>query len=329
MIVPQIMSKKEISLVTGASGFVGRAVCERALSLGLKVRGTCRSASSQSLIPVGVESVKVASIGQETDWSHALDGVDVVVHLAARVHRTKESLDDSLAAYREVNTIGTSRLARLAATAGVKRFVYVSTVKVNGQQSAGVPFTEEDTPQPQDVYAISKWESEQALKTIGEDSGLEVVILRPPLVYGSNVGANFMRLLGWVRRGIPLPLASVSNRRSLIYVKNLADAILAAATHAMARGQTFFVRDNDDVSTPELIRRIAFCMGRLPRMFWCPPRLLAALGTVMGKSAELDRLLGSLAVNSSKISRELGWAPPYTMSQGLKDTVDWYLTTCS
>src|SRR6266699_979968 len=314
-------------LVTGASGFVGRRVCERALGLGMKVKGSHRSPGSQSLVPQGVEKIQIASVNSNTDWSNALTGVDVVVHLAGRVHIAKDTLKDPLATYREVNTAGTRWLARMAVNAGVRRLVYVSTIKVNGEKTATAPFTETDAPRPQDAYAISKWESEQALHRIGAESGLEVVILRPPLVYGAGVGANFLRLLNLVRRGIPLPLASVSNRRSLVYVKNLADAVLTSATDPRAKGRTFLVSDGDDISTPELIRRIAEAMELPSRMFRCSARLLEVVARIVGKSAEAQRLLSSLVIDSTRIRFETGWTPRYTMLQGLKETVQWYLAT--
>jgi len=315
------------ALVSGASGFVGRAVCEKALDLGMKVRGSHRSPDSQLLVPQGVEKIQIPSVHGNTDWSNALGGIDVVIHLAGRVHIAKETAVNPLAAYREVNTAGTEQLARAAAAAGIKRLVYVSTIKVNGEQTKTSPFTEADAPQPQDAYAICKWESEQALHRIGTESGLEIVILRPPLVYGRGVGANFLRLLNLVRRGIPLPLASVLNRRSLIYVKNLADAVLTSATHPRAKGQTFLVSDGDDVSTPELIRRIAEGMELPSRMFRCAPSLLNAVASIVGKSAEVGRLLGSLAIDSTRFGSETGWTPPYSLSEGLRETIEWYLAS--
>jgi UDP-N-acetyl-alpha-D-quinovosamine dehydrogenase len=312
-------------LVTGASGFVGRAVCERALALGVKVKGAHRSSCTQSLVPQGVEKIQIASVSNNTDWSDALIGVDVVIHLAGRVHIAKDTVKDPLATYREVNTAGTSWLARMAASAGVRRLVYVSTIKVHGEQTVTAPFTETDAPQPQDAYAISKWESEQALHRIEVESGLEIVILRPPLVYGEGVGANFLRLLNLVSRGIPLPLASVQNRRSLIYVKNLADAVLTSATHPRAKGRTFLVSDGDDISTPELVRRIAETMELPPRMFRVSTRLLGVVARILGKSGEADRLLSSLIIDSTKIRFEIGWMPRYTMLQGLRETIRWYL----
>jgi nucleoside-diphosphate-sugar epimerase len=292
----------------------------------MKVKGSHRSVGSRSLVPIGVEKTQIASVNADTDWSNSLIGADVVIHLAGRVHVAKETAVSPLAAYREVNTAGTEQLARAAAAAGIKRLVYVSTIKVNGEQTVSAPFTEADAPRPVDAYAISKWESEQALHRIGTESGLEIVILRPPLVYGSGVGANFSRLLHLVQRCIPLPLASVSNRRSLIYVQNLADAILVSATHPRATGQTFLISDGEDVSTPELIRRIAEVMGLPSRMFRCAPSLLNAVASIVGKSAEVGRLLGSLAMDSTRFRSETGWIPPYSLSQGLRETIEWYLS---
>ena len=312
-------------LITGASGLVGRAVCERALGLGMKVRGSYRSLSSHVLVPPDIETIQIPSVDRDTDWSLALAGVSAVIHLAGRVHIVKDTAVNPLAAYREVNTTGTEQLARAAAAAGVKRLIYVSTIKVNGEQTVSAPFTEADAPRPVDAYAISKWESEQALHRIGTESGLEIVILRPPLIYGRGVGANFIRLLHLVQRCIPLPFASVSNRRSLIYVQNLADAILVSATHPRATGQTFLVSDGEDISTPELIRRIAEAMELPSRMFRCAPSLLNAVASIVGKSAEVGRLLGSLAIDTARFRSETGWIPPYSLSQGLIETIEWYL----
>jgi len=251
--------------------------------------------------------------------------VSVVVHLAGRVHVTSDSATDPLVTYREVNTAGTERLARMAVVAGVRRFVYVSTIKVNGEQTLAAPFTESDAPRPADAYAVSKWEAEQNLRRIESETGLDVVILRPPLVYGEGVGANFRRLIHLAEMRVPLPLASVSNRRSLIYVKNLADAVVTAATHPSAANRTYLVSDGEDVSTPELIRRIANAMELPVMMFPCPPRLVGIAGKLVGKSEESHRLLTSLAVDSTKICVEIGWKPYYTLSAGLKETVEWYL----
>jgi nucleoside-diphosphate-sugar epimerase len=315
-------------LVTGASGFVGRAVCGRALLLSFKVKGSHRSVNSGALVPEGVEKLLMASIDGDTDWSNALDGVDTVIHLAGRVHVLGDPGPDELSIYRRMNTAATERLARMAATRA-RRFVYVSTIKVNGEETFTTPFTESDTPKPQDAYAISKWEAEQVLRRIGAETGLEVVILRPPLVYGEGVGANFGRLIRLVERRIPLPLRSVANRRSLLFVKNLADAILWSISHPKAVSETFLLSDGEDISTPELVRRMADAMKLSTRMFWFPSSLLTVSARIAGKSAEAKRLFGSLTLDSTKFRLKTGWAPSYTLSQGIKETVAWYLANKS
>jgi len=223
--------------VTGATGFVGKALGKRMVSNGWHVRGAVRSAEQGANLPAGVEVIPIKSISADTDWSDALVGVNTVVHLAARVHVMNDTATDPLAAFRQVNVAGTERLAWMAATEGVKRFVYVSSVKVNGERCK-TPFTEHNIPAPEDPYGVSKWEAEQVLYKVAEDTGLEVVILRPPLVYGPGVKANFLSLFKIVDRGIPLPLASINNHRSLIYLGNFVDAITTGINHPKAAGQT-------------------------------------------------------------------------------------------
>ena len=310
-------------LITGTTGFVGRILCERMMADGWQVRGTVRYAEQAASLPTGVEVVRIKSIGADTDWSDALSGVDAVVHLAARVHVMNDTATDPLSAFRLVNVAGTERLARMAATNGVKRFVYISSVKVNGE-GCEKAFTEHDIPAPDDPYGISKWEAEQVLHKIANDTGLEVVILRPPLVYGPGVKANFLSLFKIVDRGIPLPLASINNHRSLIYLENFVDAITTCINHPEAAGQTYLVRDGEAVSTSELIRRVAAALGRPARLFLFSPSLMRFVGRLLGKSDAIERLVGSLTIDSSKIQRELGWKPPYTMEQGLKETAEWF-----
>ena len=312
-------------LVTGANGFVGKALGKRMVLNGWHVRGAVRSAeqAATAKLPAGVDVVPIKSIGANTDWSDALSGVDVVVHLAARVHVMNDTSSYPLSAFRQVNVAGTERLARMAAINGVKRFVYVSSIKVNGE-GCEKPFTEYDIPAPDDPYGVSKWEAEQVLHKVAKDTGLEVVIFRPPLVYGPGVKANFLSLFKIVDRGIPLPLAGINNHRSLIYLRNLVDAIVTSVNHPKAAGQTFLVSDGEDVSTPELIRRVAAALGRPARLFPFPPSLMRFAGKLLGKSDAIERLVGSLTIDSSKIRRELGWKPPYTMEQGLKETAEWF-----
>ncbi len=308
-------------LVTGANGFVGKVVCRLLQACPLVVRGAVRSADR--FVVEGVEPVVVGSIGPSTDWAEALDGVDCVIHLAARVHQMRDRAADPLAAHREVNAAGSERLARAAARAGVRRFVFLSTVKVLGE-ARDAPYTAEDEPAPSDPYGVSKWEAEQALWRVSRDTGLEVTVLRPPLVYGPGVGANFLRLMHMIERGVPLPFGAVQNRRSLVFVDNLADAIRVAAQSPAASDKTYLLSDGDDVSTPELVRRIAEAMGRRERLLAVPPRWIRAMARLAGRAAAAGRVLGSLAVDSRPIRRDLGWSPPYTMRQGLAVTAEWY-----
>lgn len=304
-------------LLTGATGFVGRALRPQLLQTGHTVRSAVR------LPLVGdAEQVVVGAIGPDTDWSDALAGVDVVVHLAARVHQMKDTAADPLAACRAVNTHGTVHLARAAARSGVRRLVFVSSVKAVAERSVpGFPLIEDMPARPEDPYGQSKLEAEQGLARVAQETGLEVVIVRPPLVYGPGVGANFRSLLQAVTRGWPLPFACVDNRRSLIAVGNLTSALLACSMHPAAVGRTYFVSDADDVSTAELVRRIAQALGRAPRLLPVPVPLLRLAGVVAGRRAAVERLTESMAVDCSRIRRELGWSPPLSMQQVLADTV--------
>lgn len=307
-------------LVTGASGFVGRPLCAELFRQGHALQAAVRSAN------VRIDDVGQAIVGpidSGTDWSTALSDVDIVIHLAARVHVMKESTEDPLAEFLKVNLYGTENLARQAARAGVKRLVYASSIKVNGEQTT-LPFTESDGPNPQDPYGISKCEAEQALHRVAAETSLEVVIVRPPLVYGPGVGGNFWRLLKLVERGIPLPLASVENRRSMIYLGNFVDVLIACASHPDSAGKTFLVSDGEDISTAQLIRELARLMGKPPYLWPFPPTLLRLLGRFVGKLDEVDRLVGSLVIDSSKIRCELGWTPPFSVEQGLAETVGWF-----
>jgi nucleoside-diphosphate-sugar epimerase len=309
-------------LVTGASGFVGRYMCEEMLRQGWQVRGAVRSSAQ---LPDGAEVVAVGNIDGDTDWMNVLRGVDAVIHLAARVHVMNDTAVDPLAEFLRVNLYGTSNLAQQAARDGVRRLVYVSSIKVNGEQTTETqPFAESDEPNPQGPYAISKWRAEQDLQRIAQETGLEVVIMRPPLVYGPGVKGNFISLLAAIDKGIPLPLVGANNARSLVYVGNLADALIACATHPAAAGQTYLVSDGDDVSTAMLVEKIAQALGRNSRSFYFLPALLRAMAAVLGRAEQVDRLFGSLCVNDEKLRSELAWLPPYTMEQGLRATADWY-----
>ncbi len=311
-------------LVTGANGFVGKALCGALFEQGYAVRGAVRSAKT---IVETCERVVVGDFDEQTDWENALAGMDVVIHLAARVHVMHDTSIDPLAEFRQVNVAGTENLARQAARAGVKRFVYVSSIKVNGEATEGAAkFSESDVPNPQDPYGVSKFEAEEALHRVAVETGLEVVIVRPPLVYGAGVKGNFAQMLKVLAKGIPLPLASVHNRRSLVYVGNLVDALILCATHHVAVGQTYLVSDGEDISTPDLLRQLGVAMGHPARLIPCPQALLRLGGRMTGKADQIERLLGSLQVDSGKIRRELGWMPPYTVSRGLQVTAESQIT---
>ena len=313
-------------LVTGARGFVGQALCPALWDAGHRVIAAVRNASG---LPEGFEVRLVDDIGFETDWTEALQDVEAVVHLAARVHVMRESAADPLAAFRQVNTVGTLRLARAAAEAGVRRFVFLSSVKVLGETCHAGSFTDASPPNPRDPYAVSKWEGERGLSDLVREFGMEVVILRPPLVYGPGVRANFLSLLGLVHRGVPLPLGAVRNQRSLLSIGNLVDAIRLGLTHPAAPGGTFLLRDGEDLSTAELVRRLGAALGRRTALFPVPASLLKLGAGWIGRSAEARRLLGSLTVDDRPIRQELGWNPPFTVDEGLVETAVWFRATGS
>lgn len=314
-------------LVSGANGFVGRALCVEAKRRGMAVRGAVRTHSN---LPSGVENLTIGAIDDETDWTAALRDVDVVIHLAARVHIMRESVSDPLAEFLKVNLEGTAHLARQAARAGVRRFVYVSSIKVNGEETQGRhPFTELDEPAPQDPYAISKWEAEKALWQVAKETSLEVIIVRSPLVYGPGVGGNFIGLFAAADKGIPLPLGGADNARSLIYVGNLVDALITCAMHSSAAGQTYLVSDGKPISTANLADKIFQVLGRRSRSFVFPLVLLRIAAALLGRSNQIDRLFGSLQINDRKIRRELNWTPPYSLEFGLRATAEWYRSNMS
>lgn len=312
-----------IALITGVNGFIGRALCEKMLADGLEVRGTIRSPKKANGLSAHIDMRVIESIGPETDWANTLDGINTVIHLAARVHLIKDTAVDPLASFRQVNVAGTERLARTAAAFGVKRIIYVSSVKVNGPVSE-LPYTELDEPAPQKPYDVSKWEAEQNLERISIETGIEVVVIRSPLVFGPRVKANFLRLMKLVDKNIPLPLGSIKNKRSLIYIGNLVDAIITCVNHPEAAGETFLVSDGREISTPDLIDIIAAEMGNKPFIFSCPSGLIKNLGRLIGRGEDISRLTDSLMVDSSKIRKVVGWTPPYTIEEGIRETVKWY-----
>jgi nucleoside-diphosphate-sugar epimerase len=310
-------------LVTGATGFIGRTLCPLLLHRGFAVRAAVRG---RATLPAGIEIARIDPLGPATDWSAAVSGVGAVVHLAGRAHVLGDRGAEERARVRAVNVEATIHLARTAIRAGVRRLVFVSTAKVHGDRNDGRPWTERDPPAPRDPYATSKWEAEQSLSELSRGSALEVVILRPPLVYGPGVKANFLRLLRTVDRGLPLPLGAIENRRSLLYAGNLADAIATCLEHPAAASRTFLVSDGEDVSTPELIRRVAAALHRPARLAGVPLWMLRLGARLVGRGADFERLAGDLAVDPSAIRRELGWRAPYSMQAGLRATAGWVRT---
>ncbi|MBX4930387.1 UDP-glucose 4-epimerase family protein [Rhizobium bangladeshense] len=302
-------------LVTGAAGFVGRPLVKR-----MHAERNCdlvaSTRSQTSAFPPDVEHFPI-EITDGTDWVAALEGVDVIIHLAARVHIMNDRAADPLAEFRRTNTAATLNLAEQAARAGVKRFVFVSTIKVNGEKNDR-PFRHDDTPKPIDPYGISKLECEIGLREIAARTGMEVVIIRPPLVYGPGARGNFALLVNLVRKKLPLPFASLKNRRTLVAVQNLVDLILACATHPAAAGETFLAGDGEDLSTPELIRGIAAGLGVKPILLPFPPALLHMAAKAVGKDAVYQRLCGSLQVDTSRARDILGWSPVVAPREGLK-----------
>ena len=311
-------------LVTGANGFIGKALCLEAVNRRCAVRGITRAAYdfSSSGKNIDIENISLGDIDANTDWNSALLNCDAVIHLAARVHVMREGADDPLSEFRRVNTAATEHLARCAAARGVRRLVYVSSIGVNGLVTDGTTkFSEEDNTNPHNAYALSKWEAEQALQRVASETGLEVVILRPPLVYGAGAPGNFAQMLRLVDLGVPLPLANIKNKRDLLYVGNLVDALMMCATHPAAANNTYLVSDGEAVSTPEILRGLAKELGVSSRVLPFPIGLLKLMAAMFGKADQVDRLVGSLQVDSTKIRHQLGWLPPYSLQQGFSKTV--------
>jgi nucleoside-diphosphate-sugar epimerase len=310
-------------LLTGANGFVGQHLGVYLLKQGYDVVAAVRQPNT-SINFTPARLVAVGDIDATTDWSTALNEVEVVIHLAARVHVMQEQAEDPLATFRQVNTLGTLRLAQQAAEHGVKRFVYLSSIKVNGESTSATPFSEQNVTTPEDPYARSKWEAEQQLLDLAAQTGLEVSIIRPPLVYGAGVGGNFQRLLSLVARGWPLPLANIHNRRSLVGVQNLCSLLEVCVHHPAAANEVFMVSDGEDISTPELIRMLAVAMGKPCRLWPLATAMLAMASQLFGQRDAWQRLAGSLQVDISKARQQLGWEPPFSLEQGLAETVAWY-----
>lgn len=309
-------------LLTGASGFIGGAVASRLLACpGTELTIAVRSKLCGT--PDFVSVKLITELDGSTDWRNSLEGVNAVIHTAARVHVMTDTSNDRLQAHREVNVNGTLNLARQAALAGVQRFVFVSSIKVNGEATQpGRPFSADDVPAPLDPYGLSKLEAEQGLRDIEAQTTMEVTIVRPPLVYGPGVKANFAAMMSWVARGVPLPLGAINNARSMVALDNLVDLLMTCLKHPAAAGQTFLVSDGQDVSTPELLRRTAEVMGKNVVLLPVPAPVLEWGAAMMGKRAVAQRLCGSLQVDITKTRHLLGWTPPLTLDQGLKKAVE-------
>ncbi len=312
-------------LVTGANGFVGRELCHTLSESGLAVRAAVRTPTAGL---AAAEQITVGDIGPDTDWSNALQGIDAIAHLAARVHVMRDRATDPLREFRRINVLATERLARIAAQHGVRRLVLVSSIKVNGERTAvNAAFLDDDMPNPTGPYALSKWEAEQGLQRVAAETGLECVRVRPPLVYGPGVKANFLQLMRLVARGVPLPLGAIDNRRSLIFVGNLTSAVRQCLTHPAASNGVFLIADGEDLSTPELIRRMGRALRRPARLIRVPRSLLRLAAGLTRRTAMLERLTDSLLVDDSGIREKLDWTPPYTVDQGLAKTAEWFLGT--
>lgn len=302
------------TLVTGANGFVGSAVLSRLLFDQRAVLGAVRGAAATA------GWVQGPSLEAAADWSGLLCGCNAVVHAAARVHVMQDNASDPIRAFRAVNVEGTLALARQAAIAGVERFVFISSIKVNGEQTvAGAPYTCQDVPHPQDAYGVSKNEAERALRALAAETGMEVVIIRPPLVYGPGVKANFLSMMRWLRRGIPMPLGSVlDNRRSLVALDNLVDLIVTCIDHPAAANHTFLVSDGEDLSTTDLLRRLAAGMSVPARLLPVPVWALEVGAALVRRRTTMQRLCGNLQIDMRKTQEMLGWNPPIGVDEGLR-----------
>ena len=310
-------------LVTGANGFVGKSLCVELLRQGQIVRAVTRSANLQV---ENIEAVSIFAMDGKTDWSYALPGINVVIHLAARVHVMKDTAIDALAEFRKVNVEGTLKLARQAVEAGVQRFIFISSIKVNGEGTLlGQLYTAEDRPAPVDPYGISKYEAEYALRQLASETGMEVVIIRPPLIYGPGVKANFQSMMCWLDKGIPLPLGAIHNQRSLVALDNLIDLIVTCIDHPAAANQIFIAGDGEDISTTELLQRMAAALGKKAWLAPVPEMILIFAARLLGKQAMAQRLCGSLQVDISKAYNLLGWKPPVKVDEALRKTAQYYM----
>ncbi len=320
------MAEDKRILVTGATGFVGQRLCQILVKQGYVVRQAVRHSRQGQLIErLPSEYVVIGDIKESADWSQALEGVDGIIHLAGRAHIMREHVVDPLVAYRQVNVTGTAMLAKAAVLSGVKRVVFVSSIKVNGESTRDRPFTPDDVPAPDDAYGLSKWEAEQELQRIARDTRLEVAIVRPPLVYGPGVKGNLLTLLRWVARGLPLPVGGCTNARSLVGLDNLVDLLVRCVSHPQAVGQVFLAGDGEDMSTRDLVKRVATAMKRKVALITLPPAWLRLSTRIVGKPEIYDRLCGSLQVDIEHARTLLAWAPPSSVDEELFRMTSWFM----
>lgn len=310
-------------LVTGATGFVGQALIARMLTQSnYQIYAAVRKLVAN--IPSMVEQFRIEGVSSNTDWNKALQGVDCIIHTAARVHVMSDTANDPIEEFRKVNTIGTLNFARQAAESGVKRFIYLSSIKVNGEATQDSPFKPDDIFVPTDLYALSKYEAEQGLLKLAKESQMEVVIIRPPLVYGPGVKANFLSMMKWLYKGIPLPFGSIHNKRSLVALDNLVDLILTCIDHPAAANQVFLVSDDEDLSTTELLSRVANALGKKSWLLPVNQKVLEFGLGLMGKKNLAQRLCGSLQADIGKAKKLLNWSPPISVDEGLRKTVEFF-----
>ncbi len=310
--------------ITGATGFIGKALSYHLASQGRTITAAVRCPTNT--LSTAIRQLPVGNIFSDTDWTQSLTKVDTVIHLLARVQIISDTAADPLAEFRLANTAGTLNLARQAATVGVRRFIFLSSIKVNGEfTTPDKPFTASNASIPDDPYGNSKYEAEQGLKKISAQTGMEIVIIRPPLVYGTGVKGNFLSMMRWLHKGIPLPLGAVHNRRSLVALDNLIDLITVCIDHPAAANQIFLVSDGEDLSTPELLKRLGTALGNPARLLPVPASWLHNVLFLLGKKDIAMRLLGSLQIDMRKTCELLNWSPPITVDEALKKTAEAYL----
>ena len=311
-------------LITGTTGFVGKALTDYLTNNQVNIRLAVRSKKLNTISPT-VHEMEVGNIGPASNWSSALKKIDTVIHLAARVH-VMNDVNDPLDKFRKINTAATINLAKQAAEAGVKRFIFISSVKVNGETTSDdQPFTSDGHHIPTDPYGLSKYEAEQGLLSLAKETGMEVVIIRPPLIYGPDVKANFASMMLWVKKGIPLPFGAVNNQRSLIALENLVSFIIHCIDHPKAANEIFLISDGEDVSTTELLQKVAKAFQVYSWLIPIPVSWMKLAARIVGKGDVANRLFSSLQVDSSKARDLLGWQPVITMDEQLKKTADAYL----